>query len=183
MKKWLPVAVAILISSTLVLAGTIKVWGSGDLLTSTDLNANFAHIHNTMVGGHGSRLINADVHPLAAIAHSKMATPTLIPKMVVGIGTPSPSTVCSVNGTCAQFMAAGLPVTVTRTAAGVYGVTWTVVRPNQTYLPLVNMVFAAGPGYCGAQAPLAAGFTVQCKDTTGTSQDAVVAVSVYDDDP
>lgn len=61
-------------------AGSIKVWSTGEYITSTDINANFAHIHNQMVGGHGARLVNADVSSAAAISHAKMATPSVLPK-------------------------------------------------------------------------------------------------------
>ena len=46
---------------SVALASTIHVWTSGDKVTAGDLNANFSHIHATMVGGHGQRLVNARV--------------------------------------------------------------------------------------------------------------------------
>ena len=42
-------------------ASSIKVWTFNEVLKASDLNNNFAHIHNTMVGGHGARLVAADV--------------------------------------------------------------------------------------------------------------------------
>ncbi len=65
----------------LALAGVIKVWASGDRLTSADLNANFAYIINHMVGGQGAKLVDADVSSTAAIAHSKLQYPKLLPKL------------------------------------------------------------------------------------------------------
>lgn len=54
-------------------AGSIKSWSNGQTLTAADLNANFNHIHGLMVGGHGARLVDADVSGSAAIASSKLA--------------------------------------------------------------------------------------------------------------
>lgn len=56
-----------------VMAGSIKVWSNGQTLTASDLNANFAHIHGLMVGGHGPRLVDADVSGSAAIQSSKLS--------------------------------------------------------------------------------------------------------------
>lgn len=61
-------------------AGNIKVWVSHEGLTSADLNANFAYIINHMVGGQGARLVDADVNASAAIKHSKLQYPGLVPK-------------------------------------------------------------------------------------------------------
>ena len=113
---------AFLIGIGLADAGTIKTWTTGEVLTSTDINANFQHIHNTMVGGHGARLRNADVASSAAIAHSKMATPGLLPKAwaVVSSCSSSPCTVTESSGIS----------TVTRASAGNYTVTFSVVRAD-----------------------------------------------------
>jgi hypothetical protein len=65
------IAVALLLTMVAV-ASPIKVWIQGDALTSADLNANFQHIHNLMVGSHGPRLVDGDVSSSAGIKYSKM---------------------------------------------------------------------------------------------------------------
>ena len=66
---------------TVALASTIHVWSAGDKVAAADLNANFSHIHGTMVGGHGARLMNADVASNAAISYYKMVSHTGVPKI------------------------------------------------------------------------------------------------------
>ena len=104
------------------IAGPIKVWSPGVPLTSTDLNSNFQHIHNLMVGGHGPRLVNADVSSNAAISHSKLATPALVPKMWTIVAT------CS-TGTCTMQEGSGV-TSVTRSSTGIYTVNFPVRSPN-----------------------------------------------------
>lgn len=80
MKQTLQVALAFLLAASIGFAGSIKTWSSNDVLTSSDLNGNFQHIHNTMVGGHGARLINADVASNAAITYTKVTVSPATPK-------------------------------------------------------------------------------------------------------
>jgi hypothetical protein len=100
-------------------AGAIKVWSTGETLTASQLNANFSHIHSLMVGGHGARLVNADVSTSAAIASTKLANGSGIPKYWVslaysGAGCGTAVSACTVTG------ATG--VTVTGTGVGLYQV-------------------------------------------------------------
>jgi hypothetical protein len=68
-------------------------------LMSGRLNYNLSHIHNTMVGGHGPRLVNTDVALDAGINHTKLKTPQLVPKAWGSISpcTTGASTVCTVR--------------------------------------------------------------------------------------
>lgn len=79
MKQTLKYVGIFLLSAAIAFAGSIKVWGTHDVLTASDLNANFQHIHNTMVGGHGARLVDADVAGNAAIQYTKVTTNPLTP--------------------------------------------------------------------------------------------------------
>lgn len=49
---------------------------AGAKLTAADLNNALAHIHNTLSGG----ITDANLSTSAAIAHTKLATPALVPK-------------------------------------------------------------------------------------------------------
>lgn len=133
MKQRIAVA-AILLIAVVALAGPIKVWSAGEVITANDLNANFQHIHNVMVGGHGARLMNVDVNASAGISHSKLATPALLPKVVAGTYSP-----CD-GGTCYWNVSSGLGSTFTRGAIGQYTVTFASARSNANYIPIVTAV-------------------------------------------
>lgn len=184
MKRWIPVSAAIVLAATIAVGGSIKVWSNGDWVLASDLNANFQHIHDTMVGGHGARLMNSDVSASAAITHSKLATPGLVPKAAFTIG--SGSTACGTSTTCTTVGDSGLGKTVTSTGtAGTYVVTWSVARGNANYTVLVTTLYAASPVVCTlAGGTATVGFTVACfASTTGTATAAVVSVVMLDDTP
>lgn len=65
-------AAVLMLLGALSFAGAIKTWSSGDPISIADINANFQHIHNNMVGGHGARLVDADVSASAAISYTKV---------------------------------------------------------------------------------------------------------------
>lgn len=184
MKRKLAVA-AILLIAMVAMAGPIKTWSSGEVITASDLNANFQHIHNLMVGGHGARLVNADVNASAAIAHSKLATPTLIPKAVGGVILP-----CD-GGTCTFAVSQGFASTFTRGSVGQYAVTFSVTRANTAYIPMANVVGDAVNSYakvhCYPNGTYdTTGFNINCirMVTDGGSEtffdDAPFSVVVYD---
>ncbi len=160
MKKRLAVA-AILSVAVVALAGPVKTWSAGEVVTANDLNANFQHIHNLMVGGHGARLVNGDVSASAAISHSKLATPALIPKAMGGIYTP-----CD-GGTCTWNVNSGFTSTITRSGTGQYAVSFGTARANANYVPIVTPV---GDGVnsvsamvCGASPTFSTtGFGIRC---------------------
>ena len=133
MKKRIAVA-AVLLIALVAVAGPIKTWSAGEVIVASDLNANFQHIHNLMVGGHGARLVNSDVSASAGIAHSKLATPALIPKAVAGTYS-----VCD-GGTCSWNVNSGFASTFTRGAIGQYTVTFSAARANANYVPVVTPV-------------------------------------------
>lgn len=165
-KRKLGIVMAVL-AAAVASAGTIKVWTAGEYITATDLNANFAHIHNTMVGGHGPRLVNADVSGSAAIAHSKLATPALLPKAWVTV-----LTACS-SGTCTMVDNSGIAgvtysgVTDGGTAIGQYTVTFTTPRSAATYAVLTSAFNSADPRYCLTSAQNTGTFIINCYNGDG----------------
>lgn len=168
----------------------IKTWGSGETLTSTDLNANFQHIHNNMVGGHGGRLVDADVSNTAAIKSSKLADGKGIAKAYVEI-----SSACG-GATCAYSTSLNVS-SVTRSAAGTYVVNLNYTPTDASYAVFVvqrdvGLTFA-NP-ICGVNAHTSAGaITIVCRtigcaanpctgaNFTGTGTDTIFGVLVYDD--
>lgn len=193
--KWLPwlAAVGIVAAGLFAFsayAGAIKTWNTNDTLRSTDLNANFDHIHNRMVGGHGARLIDSDVNASAAISHTKLKQPGLIPKAMAAIvacdGAAAGGTACAgaFNGTnVASIQANG--------AAGVYRVNLSFNPPNTGYMAMVTC-FNATSCYCTTDTystttavfPGAPHFYVRCWDgaVPAAINNVGFIVTVYDND-
>src|SRR3990167_4139156 len=150
MKKLLAVAVLTVLVGVpiagIAYASTLKTWTTHEALTSTDLNSNFAHIHTTMVGGHGARLTNSDVSSSAAIAHTKMATPGLLPKAWVMTGSG-----CTGDGgssqpcTISKQWPTGFFSGVTYTPTGEFRFTFTYARADAVYFAVPILVGGAAP--------------------------------------
>jgi hypothetical protein len=142
-------------------AGVIKSWTTGEILRASDLNTNFSHIHDNMVGGHGARLVDADVASGAAIAHTKLATPALVPKAWAALtslcdGLAAAGTACTV--------AESSQVTAVKTngATGQYRVDLAYSPPNASFQ--VNVTAYTAALYC-----VAVNFTATTGDANGTN--------------
>ena len=165
---------AFIIGSTSVAVGSaIKSWSSGEVLTSSDLNANFAHIHNTMVGGHGARLVNADISSSAAISHTKLASPSLVPKVWAttpsGSCTPGP---CTIAGT--GFSG------ITGVDAGSYVATFSSNRGPGTYGVLVTPKNTLGIGCSVELSASQTSFQFDCVDSSGSGTNTGFTVMILD---
>ncbi len=152
---------------------SMVTWTVGQKLTYTDLNDAFSHVHNTLSGG----LSNTNLSSSAAIAHSKMATPGVLPKSFLYVGTP-----CTVNGVCAETVDQGATSVTTRTATGTYDIIWSSVRTNAAYGLLV-VGHGVGNFICSQQDTAnVAGFRVNCFTAdTGVAADAPFTVVMFDD--
>lgn len=160
MKKYLPLFAAAVFAAALAFAGPITTWVTGDTVTASDLSANFTHLHATMVGGHGPRLVNADVNASAAIAHSKMATPALLPKAWVY------ATNCT-GTSCTAADSSGVSA-VSRQDAGIYTVTFSASRANDAYGSLVTAAwYADQPRLCHAGSSTTPSIQVFCVTLDG----------------
>lgn len=115
-----PITILTLLFAGVAGAGAIKTWVAGEPLTAAQLNAAFQHLHNTMVGGHGARLVNADVSGSAAIESGKLAQGNGIVDNMVRVG--ATGAVCSASP-CLIYEAVGVS-SVTRGSAGIYTVTF-----------------------------------------------------------
>ncbi len=160
-------------------AGAIKSWSSDETITGTDINANFAHIHSRMVGGHGGRLVDADVSAAASISTSKLAAYRLIPVAWATANGGGVNTACSASP-CT--IAAGTGITsVTRTGAGDYTVNFTSSRTNVNYNTIVS-AGAPSQTFCNSSTPTAASVLVKCCDMAGTPTDTTFSVTILDND-
>lgn len=87
------IVVLLLLTGALVLAGPIHVWRDGELIKSATLNANFAHIHNNMVGGGHNKITAADLAPGMSISKGKVSgiksLPTAYAETAKAICSPS----------------------------------------------------------------------------------------------
>lgn len=163
-------------------AGTIKVWSTGETLKASDLNSNFAHIHNNMVGGHGARLVNGDVSATAAIAHSKLATPALVPRAwgVVGLG-----------GACLGAAAAGTACTVNASSQvtsvtssgtdGLYRVNLAYNPSNTNFAVLVTTDTNDQVCFPETRATTAPHVLIRCRTYAPVAANAVFQFLIMDD--
>jgi hypothetical protein len=140
-KKYIGVA-AVLLIALAALAGPIKTWSAGEVIVASDLNANFQHIHNLMVGGHGGRLVNADVAANANIAVSKLAINRLTPVAWAA----STGACLQDGGSCAYLSQVGFDggISPSGSQQGSYTLTLATARPNTSYA-----VIAAANTYSG----------------------------------
>jgi hypothetical protein len=158
-----------------VMAGAIKTWVSGDTLTITDLNANMAHMHNSMVGGHGARLVDADVSATAAIGYTKIQNGRGIARAWAEVaGTPTCPTTVTISES--------LNVTeITCAGAGVYVVTLNYTA-NDNVFAVVASSGSSGVHCAGASTSTTTA-TITCVDLeTPAVTDTPFQFVIYDAD-
>lgn len=143
-----------------VWAGTIHTWSNGDTLSASDLNSNFQHIHNAMVGGHGARLVDADVSTSAAIGYSKIQNGRGIARAWARVG-PSACTA----GTCTLNSSMNV-TSITFTSTGVYDLTLNYTATNSSYAAIAQAELSTG--FCQAIPTSTTHVTISCLETDGT---------------
>jgi hypothetical protein len=176
LKRYGVVIVAACLVAVVSYGGSIKVWVA-EALRYVDLNANFAHIHNTMVGGHGARLVDADVSASAAIAHSKLATPALVPKAWVQVAS------CASNP--CTIVVSSRVTSVNRTGAGVYNVDLSYTPPNTAFSVQITPQDATAARHCvlsDTSASSTDSVEFNCFDAAGAAADSGFGVWVMDND-
>lgn len=171
MKRYLPAVLAGMVGALLITSGpawALKVWTAPEKVTIAQLNANFAETAN-------NNLTNANLASGAAIAHSKMATPALLPKAWAELDVACSSSPCAV-GDSSQM------TSVTRTGTGVY-VANLAVTLSSTTAPFVT-VYETDKD-CRVTARSTTNVTITCK-TNGTeavapaASDTLFGVVVFD---
>ncbi|HEX2617374.1 MAG TPA: hypothetical protein VHL57_07510 [Flavobacteriales bacterium] len=166
---------ALLVLSAPAIGGSIYTWSSGENLSASTLNATFQHIHNNMVGGHGARLVDADVSASANISRSKLAAYPALPLAWAKVG--SGTTACS-SGTCTLGDSYG--VTSVTASSSVYTVTLTTSLGDTEYGVLVSS--HTNDRHCTGFPATATTVTVNCRTIASSpaAGDAVFTVSVFD---
>lgn len=173
-KKW--IVISALTASLIAGASAIKVW-SAEVLYFVDLNTNFAHLHDNMVGGHGARLVNADVSASAAIAVSKLAVNPLSAKAFVLVEVECTASPCTIQMQSPASFISG----ITRAAAGTYTATFTSTRANNDYVVHANSATAST--VCQTNTYTTTTFNIYCQSFAGpgTIDDASFSIVVFDD--
>jgi hypothetical protein len=167
-------ALVVVFAATYANATSIYSWSSGEVLTSAQLNSNFAHIHNSMVGGHGARLVDSDVSASAAISSSKLAARYLIPTAWAKVG--AGVTACSA-GTCTLDDSGGSP-SVAFVSTGVYTITLQA-QSDTTYAVVLSS--QTTDVVCVSVINSTTSVTVTCRDVeTPAVTDAVFSFIVFD---
>lgn len=175
LKQYLAALLAVALVATPALSGSIKVWSNGEYITATDLNAALAHLHANLGHGHGAIIVNSDVSASAGIAHTKMATPALLPKLWSTMGAAacgaSPCTLTDWS----------VITSVTRSGAGVYVANFTA-RANASYAVFVTSNTNAVDCYVGTRTTTTA--AVSCFDsaTGAVPTDASFSLVLMDSD-
>lgn len=173
-------------------SGSIKVWGPGERLTSKELNDNFAHIHNTMVGGHGGRLVDSDIAVNANININKFKNDGGLQTVYDGGNTYFP-----VRGKiCGPMNSSVTPVAVTTSGDGIssgvsfsnkYRVYFSSNRPNANY-GVIGSSYYDGAEVCGnTDSHNVAYIEFACQKVDpllgGANTDGCFNFLVIDDDP
>lgn len=148
-------AFGIILMSVIAYAGAVKTWTTNERLKAADLNSNFSHVHTA-----SERIIvNADVSAAAAISHSKLATPALIPKAWAGSAA-----VCT-TGTCVLTQSSQVSK-IDFVSAGTYDVTLSYVPASADFMVQAVCGSAAAGEYCFCtaygKAVLPPHFRMQC---------------------
>ena len=148
----------------LVLGGiafaSLKVWSTGEIIRSTDLNSNFSTLNTTKVGG-GVQATNSDISSSAAISHTKLATPALVPKAwayVVATCSSDPCTVAVSSGI----------TTINRSGAGVYVAHLNSARADSYFAPFATPQDSGGI-YCVVGVTSTSAVTIRCFGGGGTT--------------
>ena len=172
---------SLMLVGAVALAGSIKVWSAGDTLSSSDLNANFSHIHNNMVGGHGARLVNADVSTTANIAYTKIQNGRGIARASASM----PAAACAA-GTCT--VAESLNITsIAWSSTGVYLVTLSYTATDNDFIVLASAgskaATTANVTLCRGVATSTTTATISCFDPrTNTAADSQFSFAIFDSD-
>lgn len=150
-----------------VLGGSINTFSNGTTLDAARLNYNFNHLHNNMIGaGHDTKLVDADVSATANIAHSKLATPYLIPKAWAFMP------LCSTPGPCATSASHNLTVTRGGTA-GQYTFSFADTTHSNYGVVVTGSNICVGFGYATT------GPEIRCYDNSAVAQDSVISIVIW----
>ena len=141
-------------------AYALKTWTTGETIKATDLNSNFSTVNTAA----NALVTDAKVSSSAAISHSKLATPALVPKAWAQVAP-----ACAA-GTCTISSGTGFSsIAYAGAGTGRYTVTFTTTRANTSYAPFVTTVGTNGNCTVEGGTLLTTSFVVACYDATGSA--------------
>ncbi len=156
-----------LFTSRDAIAQSLKSWSTGEVLRATDLNANFTALKNGKVGS-GVTLTNTDVASNAAIAHSKLATPALLPKAWAMLSASCDGT--AVAGTACTIGDSSQVTSVTSNASsGQYRLNLAYTPANANFAVVVTSHNATAVCVVGNFATAAPHARIECYDYAGAA--------------
>lgn len=157
-------------------ACSLKSWSSGETIKAADLNSNFTCINSGAVGL-GTNATNTHIDTSAAIAHSKFATPALVPKAFAVV---TPGTDCSASP--CTLSASSRITSITRSGAGTYSVMLAYTAANSVYG--VNVSVHEADMMCYTNTFTTTTFALVCRETDGTpaAADSSFTITVMDND-
>jgi hypothetical protein len=158
-------------------APALTTFGTGQTLTSQALNDSFAHIHNTLSGG----ILNVNISTSAGIAHSKLATPALVPKawaLVAGVCTCNDA---ADTTTCTLTASSRVTSIKSSGTAGICRVTLAYTPTNVGFAIVGSAHTAANMFISTSQATSAPHFLVQIVSDVGAATNAPFSFVVMDD--
>lgn len=162
-------------------------WSTGNTLTASNLNDTIAHIHNTLSGG----IVDAHLSTSAAISHSKLARPGLVPKAVLFTtsacaGAGAAGTDCTTGVEYVQFIGTsggagtGNSALEANGAAGSYLLTLNYTPTDTNFgviaQSMTTQVFCTVTG----RATTAPHITIDCENDASADTDANLTVTVFD---
>lgn len=154
-------------------ATSLKVWSQGEVVKYSDLNGNFQTVNNATLNV--AQVVDANVSATAAIAHSKLKTPALVPKAwAFTTGGDCASSPCTIGASSGV-------TSITRTGTGVYVVTWTTTRADNLYAVLVTAQSTAGK-WCMMASGTTSAATINCYTATASAADVALHVMLMDND-
>lgn len=152
-------------------APSFTTWSANQKLTSTDLNNTMAHLHNTFSGNIDDTMIST----AAAIQHSKLQYPILVPKAAAYVAPNCTTASCTLAFTSRI-------ATIARSGAGNYIVTLTYTAPNNVFGIVTTPATGGTAITCISTAVSTSTYGIACVDAAGVAQDTGFMTTVYDDD-
>lgn len=205
MKRYLPLLISLTLLTTLAAADAIHVWSNGQTLRTTDLNANFAHVHTLMVGGGlqgtpHNLLVDSDISSSANIQLSKIQHSGIFPRAWASFAAGTRASPCDGLATADTQCTVGTSTNVTRVSSlgstGTYQIFLNYLPTDSNYLVQVTThrnslagdtlgyqcdVAGMGVGTLYVNASSSPQITIACGDTASDAVNMTFDFVVYDD--
>ncbi len=178
MKKYAAVFLLVTVAVTAYATG-LKTWTTRETVSATDLNANFAYVDSRAGHTGAAAIVNADISASAAIATSKLATPTLMPKAWAtsydGLAPRDSDGLCTIVGSKVT--------SITRHTQGIYDVVLAYTPVNDKFAILVTC-YTNGQKLYGSHSAISLSppqFAIICYNEGGAAEDTHVSFIIMDD--